>query len=468
MARRDNQGIQIAMIVFILTTLLFMVGTYLGYSSWAAASSELDQAKKSVTEKEGQMRTASQAADGMKTAIGLDPSLGDDAAKTEADRWVQEVMGAGLPEESRNFLGIVRARDARIADLNSQLAKANADIRDLDSKLKKTEETAAKSVAMARAAEEKAVADLKKERSEFNSTLTSREQSLAKIEADSRAAQAKSAKEAADARKELSLAQGNESQAQQRAKNLQEKLNEIDRDTPDQYDGRVVGVVAATRTVLIDVGRADGIRPKTTFGVYDAEETNVRTAKKKASIEVTRVVSDHRSEARITDADYRHPIVGDDFIYSPIWSRGLRLGVALAGEMDVDQDGRDDKEYIKNLIELNGGQIDAQIVDGKIVGGMTVNTRYIVVGEGSKDAGAAAMNQMIEDAERLTIEKMSVSELMDLMSPPGRSRSVLYGTGAPRPSDFAPVQDETAGRYKSTGQTSFRKRAPTPRRLRVQ
>ena len=128
MARRDNQGIQIAMIVFILTTLLFMVGTYLGYSSWATAKGELDQMTTQKNESQTQMQSASRAADAMKVAIGLDQSLGDDAAQTQATDSVNS-LGAGLPEESRNYLGIVRAKDARIADLAGQLKSANAELR---------------------------------------------------------------------------------------------------------------------------------------------------------------------------------------------------------------------------------------------------------------------------------------------------------------------------------------------------
>ena len=42
-ARRDNQGIQIAMIVFILTTLAFMLTTYLAYSSRNTLQGELEK-----------------------------------------------------------------------------------------------------------------------------------------------------------------------------------------------------------------------------------------------------------------------------------------------------------------------------------------------------------------------------------------------------------------------------------------
>jgi hypothetical protein len=350
--------------------------------------------------------------------------------------------------------------------LASQLKKANDQIRDLNAQVKQKDENANKMIAQARAAEKAANEELNERRKTWQDGLDEKDNKLNQIASERDAAEAEKNTKVAEARKLVATAQGSEAELQSRAKSLQEQLNEIKQDTPDKYDGKVLGVVAATRTVLLNVGRADGVQPKTTFGVYDAEETNVRTAKKKASVEITRVLSDNRSEARITDIDYTQPIVANDHIYSPIWSPGSRIGIALVGEMDVDQDGRDDRAYIKNLIKLNGGQVDAENVEGEVVGGMTVNTRYLVVGEGSSNRGSALVQQkMLAEADRLTIEKMSINELMDLMSPPGRARSVRYGTGNPRLSDFAPAANESTRRFVPKSQTNFRKRTPSQRRF---
>ena len=65
-----------------------------------------------------------------------------------------------------------------------------------------------------------------------------------------------------------------------------------------------------------------------------------------------------------------------------VWSPGSRIGIALVGKMDIDKDGRDDREYVKNMIVLNGGKIDAEDGGERIKGEVTFNTRYVVVGEG--------------------------------------------------------------------------------------
>ena len=432
MARRDNQGIQIAMIVFILTTLLFMVGTYLGYSSWAAANGKLEQAESDRDSAQTQMRQASTTADKMKTAVGLDASQDDASAQTEAERLVKEVYGAGLPAESQNFISIVRGRDARIASLASDLKKANDEISSLNEKLKQALATQTASVKAARDKETAASEELNAEQAKWLENVAQRDRRVNEISAQRDAATAAQRAAESEASKLVAAAQASEQELQERASTLREKLNEIERDTPDKYDGSILAVDARTKSVILNVGSADGIRPKTTFGVYDAEDTNVRTAKKKASIEITKVLSETTSEARITGRS-REPIVARDNVYSPIWSPGTRLGIALVGEMDVDRDGKDDREYIKSLIRTNGGEVDAEVVDGKIVGAMDVNTRYLVVGEGiiggtdASVATAKADAKMMQNAQRLSVEQMSIDELMDLMSPPGRARSIRYG-----------------------------------------
>ena len=63
MARRDNQGIQIAMIVFILTTLLFMVTTYFGYSSSTALKGEVEKAAVRSQRRPGPTRSGNHVVD---------------------------------------------------------------------------------------------------------------------------------------------------------------------------------------------------------------------------------------------------------------------------------------------------------------------------------------------------------------------------------------------------------------------
>ena len=75
MARRDNQGIQIAMIVFILTTLLFMVTTYFGYSSSTALKGQVAQLEGDLQNANSSLSSAVAFATNLKTLVGLDGAM---------------------------------------------------------------------------------------------------------------------------------------------------------------------------------------------------------------------------------------------------------------------------------------------------------------------------------------------------------------------------------------------------------
>ena len=142
-------------------------------------------------------------------------------------------------------------------------------------------------------------------------------------------------------------------------------------------DGRITWV-NQNGTVWINVGSADAIRRQVTFNVYDADENDADRAVKKGSIEVTRVMGDHSAEARITQDSPTNPILTGDNIYSPVWHRGKKLRFAFAGVIDFDDDGVSDLKLARELIELNGGVVDAYLDDnGKIVKDITPNTRYL-------------------------------------------------------------------------------------------
>src|SRR4029079_19292004 len=103
--------------------------------------------------------------------------------------------------------------------------------------------------------------------------------------------------------------------------------------------------------------------------VLGADENNPLKAEKKGSIEVTRVLDRHLSEARIIDDNPSKPIMPGDFVYSVAWQPGRSEHFALVGVLDMDDDGKSDHDRIKDVIEMNGGKIDADLRDdGTVVG----------------------------------------------------------------------------------------------------
>src|SRR4029079_4673491 len=179
-----------------------------------------------------------------------------------------------------------------------------------------------------------------------------------------------------------------------RIKTLEDQVTKLDRantvlkeqrkDEPGSFevaDGKV-SWVNQNGLVWINLGTADSLRRQVTFSVFDSDQHDAAKATKKGSIEVTRVMGDHMAEARITSDNPKNPILTGDNIYSQIWHRGKKLHFAFAGVVDIDGDGQTDLPLMKDLIELNGGILDAyEKDDGKLEGELTANTRYLVLGE---------------------------------------------------------------------------------------
>lgn len=187
------------------------------------------------------------------------------------------------------------------------------------------------------------------------------------------------------------------------------------------------------RTVYINLGSADKVRPGLTFTVQpsDTPQRGIETRKyerslgngskeiavrTKGSIEVTEVLGPNLSQARITSEPdaIREAILVGDTLYNAAWRRGAADRVALFGVFDVDADGSDDlKNVIRDLTKM-GIVVDAyyDIEQKKWSGTITNLTTYVVEGyypsSGPGDAlsGAkSAVIQQLDAAKRFAQEK---------------------------------------------------------------
>ena len=128
--------------------------------------------------------------------------------------------------------------------------------------------------------------------------------------------------------------------------------------------------------------------------MYDVDENNIARSERKGSIEITRILGGHLAEARILDDELTNPIIPGDVIYSPVFQPGTAVRFALTGIMDIDGDGQSDHDLIRNLIRINGGVIDAEVdADGKRKGKISINTRYLIVGEEATDKTTSSLRE---------------------------------------------------------------------------
>jgi len=198
----------------------------------------------------------------------------------------------------------------------------------------------------------------------------------------------------------------------------EESLPDTDFQRPD---GRITTVDGRSRTVLIDLGSDDLLLRGLSFSVFEGPVDNVARAKRKGSIEVIRILDSQSAEARITDDALSDPILPADVVFTPVWQPGQQRHFALAGWIDIDGDGKSDRQKVRDLITSSGGLIDAEVDEsGKRTGKITIETRYLVVGRPPEpptggEEELRAMGRIINEANQFGVDQMSVRKFLDLM-----------------------------------------------------
>jgi hypothetical protein len=138
------------------------------------------------------------------------------------------------------------------------------------------------------------------------------------------------------------------------------------------------------------------------------------------------------------------------------------LHFALTGLIDIDGDTRSDMQLARELIELNGGEVDAYVTDdGSVEGTIEATTRYLVLGELPQSATQAKAQEswhtMNQTANSLGVETITLSQFLSQMGYKPQDRAVRLGSGASA-RDFPPRSDDNLNRPNSAAR--FRPRTP--------
>lgn len=178
-------------------------------------------------------------------------------------------------------------------------------------------------------------------------------------------------------------------------------------------DGIIRWVDRTGSKVWIDLGQADGLKARTTFNVYKKIPSRFGREKApiavsgeeiKGTIEVTRVLEAHLSEARILTEDIRNRIAKGDPVFSLNWRPARGEVFSFIGIMDLDGDGTDDRDVLKEAVATAGGAIDNDVdgngelfVNGKRsddgIPYITERTKFVVMGRMPEIGDMADINE---------------------------------------------------------------------------
>jgi len=471
-ANRENQGLQIALILFVMVTVALAVTTYVCYKGWVETAQKAygpDRMDDSVGGLEGELADAKAAMRKvMDDNIKLKSMMGhvaeekvEDIETTYSNDMLQ--FGADFPEENRNYRTLPEYLVAAIRDRNAQVADATLREKQLIAEKEKVREEEHALVVKALEGQKAHAADLAQERSKFNTERTRVVTQLGGVAKNLDDVRKEVASVKEDKDKEIEALASQLNKSDQLRKALVEKVQGAESEKFDSFDGKITWVNQKTGMVWINIGSSDALRPQTSFSVYDKGETNLQAAQPKGSIEVTRILDSRLAEARIVDDQLANPLLPGDQIASPVWQPGRKLRFAIAGFIDIDGDDKSDRVQLKNLITSHGGVIDAEVdEDGRRTGKMTINTRYLVLGERptekTSDAGIRSFSQIQDEASTMGIEKLSVDKLLEMMGWEGNVKTTRLGRFA-NSEDF-PAEADSGVNRRSTGNTAFQ---PRPR-----
>jgi len=474
---RENQGLQIAVIVFVMLTIILGVTTFIFYRQYEEAAMKADKAQQDASSEMTKSRTIQEENNDLKALMGFAATMNLEEIKAQHTEDMN-TYASTFPEETQFYHPILEQLAQAKEDKDSELVDLKAALADLQLKYEKREEIMAPQIAQHEQARQQAAADLVK-------ATTSYKLERDRITKD----QAETAALLDKARKESGAAMAAvESKLDVATKKLidtvgllgqkSEKLEAISKETFAAPDGEVRWVNQQDGTVWINLGRADALSRQVTFSVYPIDTTNLTRGGKKASIEVTQILGDHLAEARVLEDNVSDPIMPGDKIHTPIWSVGETKRFALAGFFDIDDDGKSDQHTVRNLITMNGGTVDCETNNktGEAQGPITVNTRYLVLGNapdvkskaglnpGAVQAAVKAYSDMRTEAERLGVQVITVAELLQNMGWKNQTPVIRFGRDA-NPNDFRAKAEDGAPKV-STGTVSglFEPRRPASER----
>jgi hypothetical protein len=469
MAARENQGLQIALIVFVMLTIMLSVTTFLFFRNYQneqqKAKAEGDRAA-DVTQKMSVLESERSA---YVKYIGFPETEKKETidAAYEKDFANSVVLGlAALPDNEKNYRKLIENYEALTKSLHVQLAKKDEDLRLAKATFeKKQTEFDAEKTKLTKDKDE-TIASYMKEREAITAQIKVLTETKNKLIAEKE--EKDKALEDLKGQTDSQINKLNETIGKQETSIQQLKI--VNNEVTGEYnanaapDGRVVWVNSREGTALINLGSADNLRKRITFSVYDPDTTDVsalqsvqadksdRTKVKtpasaavtKGSIEVINITDRHLAECRILQHSPSNPIIPGDVIFTPVWQPGQQDHFALVGKLDIDGDDEDDARRVQELILINGGAIDTEI---------NVQTRYLVVGK--VEEGSSKLdenNKLLNDAKKFGIQHIKLSQFMEMM---GYSTKAAEGVIKPGEGMTYPRPGEPTAK--------FRPRNPPPR-----
>ena len=324
MARGENQGLQIALIIFVMVALVLGVSTFYFFQKFdeerQKAAKEANTAQQNLTK----AQEREQERDQLKQIIGVAPNFSIEQISV-ALKQDMETFAPSLPEGKKNYREALRLQDESIQRKNALVVDEQKKVSDLESLNEAREVTKQVQVKTANDSQVAAQDEQKAEAAKNVQLVDQLKGEKEQIAAAWNAKQNELNDAVKVARNELGTVKRDLNNANRTIKESGEKLVKLTSKTAIVPDGRVVWVDQRNRLAWINLGSEDSLPRQQTFSVHPRSTTVMsvegkETDTKKAALEV---VSHHGCPpGRMSDHRLRPDGPGS------CWRQNLHPGLA--------------------------------------------------------------------------------------------------------------------------------------------
>jgi hypothetical protein len=431
-----------------MLTILLTVSTYMLFDRYQDQLKTAKTAQKNAETATEEKTKADKDRETLLALIGAAPTDTADVVsadiKADLAKYVA-IANLQLDEKDRTLKRTVSALNDVVKKSYEDVDSRKRDVDQLKAQLAAAQDKAAAKQKELEAARDTAVATLDDERKKYNDANQGQKTTADQLAKDKNDTNAAKDKLKADYERKLTALNAQLVAAQREVVQLKEHLNVYSKLTPATSGGKVLWVNQRENTVYINLGSDDHLQRRISFSVYPPGTNDVSKTPAKGKVEVINITGPHAAEARIVENPLADPILPGDWIHTEGWQPGHREHFAIGGFISLDGGIVDQTAKLRDLITSNGGIVDAELNEkGTVNGGITVNTRYLILGQMKADTPAAAKRipgttVLLTDAKRLNVEQIGLDKFLDMM---GYTSSPAGDTGAKKPAsdngDFRP------------------------------
>jgi hypothetical protein len=475
MAQNKNGPI-IGLAIFSLLSVVFAVLWYMMYSDNVVKTTQVISLQAKEEKATLDLRANIEVSNVLKDKIGVGRTmpLGADGENGTVSDTVDALLkrhggdGTGAPPNLLNTVNSLASesnKNASTAENRLDLASKQAVDHQQDLAVKDAE------IAKFKDAATKAESELIRQETTHSEEMGKVAAQLAEVRAAKSQIEIEKAKNEEQSRREIEELLDNIAQNRTGLVALRGRLRELEDKGFSRPDGIITNVDHSAELCYLNIGSADGLRTGVTFSVYNQNHSGVgrtNTSDIKGSVEVTEILGAHSSKARLVEQKPSAPINANDPVYSPIFSAGETLEIAVAGQVKIK--GMNRGEF-RRMVLAAGAKIAVEVgEDGKFTDGrgeviseqeararITSRTRYLVIGDlgdpstTSEESGLEALYLEIRknteilkaESENLGIYPIGLSSFLEHI---GYSRKQVAWT----PENGQPFPGKLANGAKST------------------